>query len=109
MIEYAQWTAVFVAIINLFFSFIDKKIFRFFQSRAATDSASGISVESLSPLFRWRLSRMRYSGFILDSETNTYYFNEIVHKANRKTLRIRLIFLVVLAILIVLSIIFIAR
>lgn len=109
MIEYAQWTAIFIAFINLFFSLIDKKLIKLFQNKAARDLATGISVESLSPLFRWRLRRMRYSGFVFDSEMNRYYFDVISHKSKQKTRRVRLIFLLVLTITIVLILVLATR
>lgn len=107
MIEYAQWAAIFISLINIFLSIIDKRIIRLFKSRGAINSTAGINIESLSPLYRWRLRRQRNTGFVLDSKSNVYYFNEIVHKEKQKARPIRLGVFLFIVLLIVLSIIFI--
>lgn len=108
MIEYAQWIAIFVALINLFLSFVDKRLFKFFQTCDATDPEKGINLEALGLFLRWRLKRMHRRGFILKSERNTYYFDENVYRAKRKTRQIRVIILVILVILIALSIVYLS-
>ena len=105
MIEYAQWIAIFVALINLFLSFSDKRLFKFFKTSNATNPEKGINIEALGTLLRWRLKRMHRRGFILKSENNTYYFDENIYRSKRKTRQIRVIILVTLAILVVLSIV----
>jgi hypothetical protein len=106
MIEYAQWVGVVIAIINVFLSFLDKKIFKLFQNNAATNPKTAISIESLNPIFRWRLSRRRFSGFVLNTKTNTYYFDESLHKTRQKTRRFRLLIIMVFAIVLILIVVF---
>jgi hypothetical protein len=107
MIEYAQWTAVLVSLFNGYLAFLDRKILKLFRNRSATNPSKGIRIDSLSPLFRWRLRRMRNRGFVLDSESNTCCFDEKLYKVQRKTRRVRVIILMLLAIIIVFSIVFI--
>ena len=109
MIEYAQWIAIFVALINLFLSFSDKRLFKFFKTSDATAPEKGINIDALGTLLRWRLKRMHRKGFILKSENNTYYFDENIYRSKRKTRQIRVIILVILTILIVLYIIYLSR
>ena len=109
MIEYAQWIAIFVALINLFLSFSDKRLFKFFKTSNATNPEKGINLDDLGPVLRWRLKQMHRRGFILKSERNTYYFNENVYKAKRKTRQVHVIILIILAILVVLSIVYLPK
>ena len=109
MIEYAQWIAIFVALINLFLSFSDKRLFKFFKTSDATAPEKGINIDALGTLLRWRLKQMHRRGFILKSERNTYYFNENVYKAKRKTRQVHVIILIILAILVVLSIVYLPK
>jgi len=109
VIEYAQWIAIFVALINLFLSFSDKRLFKFFKTSGATVPEKGINLNALGTILRWRLIRMYSRGFILKSENNTYYFNENVYRSKRKTRQIRVIILVFLTILIVLCVVYLPQ
>lgn len=109
MIEYAQWTGIIVAFINMIITIIDKKISKLFRVRGATTPKAAISIETLNLLLRWRLKRMRYSGFVQDKKSNKYYFDECVHKAKRKTRLFRVLIFMILAIVIVLSIVLVTN
>ena len=72
MIDYAQWLAIVAALINAILAFIDKSIYKIFRIKEATTPEAAISIETLNDLQRWRLKRIRYSGFVQDEKTNKY-------------------------------------
>lgn len=104
MIDIAQWLAIFTAFFNIVLVLIDKSIYKIFKIKEATTSKTAIPIETLNALQRWRLKRMRFSGFVQDEKTNMYYFDERLHKAKRKSRRILISIIMVLAIGIVISI-----
>ena len=104
MIEYAQWMAIIAAFINIILAFIDKSIYKIFRNKEATTPKTTIPIETLNTLQRWRLKRMRFSGFVQDEKTNKYYYDENLHKVKRKNRRIFVSIVMVLAIGIIISI-----
>ena len=104
MIDIAQWLAIFTAFFNIVLAFIDKSIYKIFKIKEATTPKTAIPIETLNALQRWRLKRMRFSGFVQDEKTNKYYYDEKLHKVKRKNRRILISIIIVLAIGIVISI-----
>ncbi len=103
MIEYTQWIAIITTLINAAIAIIDKKLINFFKAKGAKTPESALRFESIPPVLRWRLKRLRYAAFESGNDESSWYFNENAYKSKRKARRIRAFIFIAIILLVILT------
>lgn len=103
MIESVQWIGILITAFNGLLAFIDKMLYKYFLKTGATTPQTAIKIETLAPLFRWRLHNMRYAGIIYDKYSNRYFYAENLHKMINRKRRIRLFMILSFTLILVIS------
>lgn len=103
MNELAQWIGIIITAVNGVLTIIDKKLYKKFIELEATTPQTAIKLDTLTPLYRWRVSRNKYSGIIFDKHTERYFYAESLKNMVQKKRRFRFVILMSLAIILVIS------